>query len=104
MHITLIKFITMLCGTDSIVHNISSFRLNVENILQNIVSPTKHFYEFEQCYAREWTFRCKCILLLIQQLHHIFMTSKMMRDFVDESMVFLERKIVLLRNIHLVLL
>ena len=27
----------MLCGTDNIMQNISSFSLNVKNILQNIV-------------------------------------------------------------------
>ena len=45
--ITLFKSITMLCGTHIILRNIPSFRLNVKNILQNTVSPTKHYYGFE---------------------------------------------------------
>ena len=40
--ITLFKSITVFCGTDSIMQNISSFMLNVRNILHNIVSPAKY--------------------------------------------------------------
>jgi hypothetical protein len=36
--------------------------------------------------------------LLILKLCHIFMALKMMQNFVDESMVFLERKSVLLEG------
>ena len=37
-HVTFFTSITMLCGTDNISQNI--FRLNVENIQWDIVSPT----------------------------------------------------------------
>ena len=37
----------MLCGTDNITLDIPSFRLNVKNILQNIVSPLEHCYGVE---------------------------------------------------------
>lgn len=42
--------------------------------------------------------------LAYSKLRHIFTTLKMMRYFVDESMVVFERKIVLFRRIHLVFL
>ena len=38
--ITLFSSIAMFYGTDNIMWNISSFGLNVKNILQNIVKPT----------------------------------------------------------------
>ena len=40
-------FITMCCGTVSIMQNILSFMLDVGVIPQNVVSPTKHCYAFE---------------------------------------------------------
>ena len=49
----LFRSIIVLCGTDNILQNIPIFRLNMigyGNILQNIVSPTKHCYECEKCY------------------------------------------------------
>ena len=38
--ITLFRSITMLCEIDSVLSNIFTFKLNVKNSLQNIVSPT----------------------------------------------------------------
>lgn len=38
--ITLFTFIIMLCGTDSIMQNISIFRLNMRNILHDTISLT----------------------------------------------------------------
>ena len=43
--ITLFTFITVFYGTDNIMWNILHSRLNVKNILQNIVSPIEHYYE-----------------------------------------------------------
>ena len=43
--IILSKIKTMLCGINNILHNIFHIRLNMENILQNIVSPIEHCYE-----------------------------------------------------------
>ena len=40
----------MFYGTDGIMHNIPSFRLNVGNILQNKINPTKHCYGSDLCY------------------------------------------------------
>ena len=48
--ITLFIMKTMSCGTDNIMYNISSCMLNLRNIMQNSVSPTKHCYGYEQCY------------------------------------------------------
>ena len=45
--ITLFRSITMFCGTDNIMWNILSFKLNVMNILQNTASPGEHCYEFD---------------------------------------------------------
>ena len=62
----------MFCGTDNIMRNILhiqveygnilstmsiykiflAFNLNVRNIPHNTVNPTKHYYGFEQCYAK----------------------------------------------------
>ena len=41
-HITSFRSITMFYGTDNILHNTSSFTLNVRNVMWNIVKPTKH--------------------------------------------------------------
>jgi hypothetical protein len=37
----------MLCGTNIILHNIPRIEYEYENIPYYIVSPTKHFNEFE---------------------------------------------------------
>ena len=44
LHITLFRSKTMFCGTDNIMWNILSTRLNVWNIMQNIVSPTNQCF------------------------------------------------------------
>ena len=41
----------MFRGTDIILLNIPPFGMNVRNVLQNIVSPTKHCYGHEYCYV-----------------------------------------------------
>ena len=40
LDITLFRSITMLCGIDIILQNISTFNMNIENILHNISNPT----------------------------------------------------------------
>ena len=41
----------MSCGTGDIMQNILLFKSNVRNTLHNIVSPAKHCYGSELCYA-----------------------------------------------------
>ena len=49
--IALFKSITVLCGIDSILHNIPYIQYECGNIPHNIVSPTKRCYGSEQCYV-----------------------------------------------------
>ena len=46
-YMSLFIFITMLCGIESILRNIPTFKLNVRNILHNIVSPIEHYYGYK---------------------------------------------------------
>lgn len=38
----IIQYITMFCMIENIMHNISPFKLNAENIPHNILNPVKH--------------------------------------------------------------
>ena len=53
--IRLFTSITVLCGTNNILQNIShiqtTFRLNVRIILQTTISPTENYYGSKYCYA-----------------------------------------------------
>ena len=44
---TLVRTITMFCGSDNIMYDIPSFGLNVENISRSIVSPMEYNYGYE---------------------------------------------------------
>ena len=43
-HITLFKSKTLLYGTDIIMQNIPSFKLNVRNIPHDTISSTEHYF------------------------------------------------------------
>jgi hypothetical protein len=45
--IALFRSITMLCGTNNILQNIPTSNPDMENIPQNNVNPTKHWYGSE---------------------------------------------------------
>ena len=42
----------MLCGLTIFYEMFPTFRLNMRNTPQHIVSPTQHCYGFEKCYER----------------------------------------------------
>ena len=70
MIITLFRSVTVFCGTDIILQNISSFTLNAKNILQNIVSRTEHYYGCEECYEYG-----KRVMYCIETRHLFFMPT-----------------------------
>jgi hypothetical protein len=47
IHITLFRAIPVFCGTNSIMWNISHIQFECENILQDVVSPAEHCYDYE---------------------------------------------------------